>query len=157
MSSSQSITSTSIGTRSSSNSSPSLAISAYSFGFIIISVVFLFIIIGCCFSRWRPGALLATPWDTSEQLDGRGGRRRKLVPPVLWDTWLSRPLVSTEEDLGASQFEWLSIQVCTVPMFRCPSCLTIAFNSLYLCLSFMHATPGLHAHLQLPCPSQKNL
>ncbi|KIK37578.1 hypothetical protein CY34DRAFT_15615 [Suillus luteus UH-Slu-Lm8-n1] len=114
MSSSKSITSTSTGIRSSSSSSPGVAISAYTFGFLIISVFFLFVIVGCCFCRWRPGALL---WDTSEQLDGRDGRRRKLIPPVLWDTWLSRPPVLINEVLGAGQLEWLSIQVYTVPMF----------------------------------------
>ncbi|KAG2748857.1 hypothetical protein P692DRAFT_20874277 [Suillus brevipes Sb2] len=115
MSSSKSITSTSTGIRSSSSSSPSVAISAYSFGLLIILVVFLFVIVGCCFSRWRPGTLL---WDTSEQLDGRGGRRRKLIPPVLWDTWLSRPSVATKEVLGAGQLEWSSIQPVYVSLIH---------------------------------------
>ncbi|KAG1802303.1 uncharacterized protein HD556DRAFT_812809 [Suillus plorans] len=113
MSSSTSVTSTPTDIRSSSSSSPGVAISAYSFGFLLISVVSLFIIISCCFVRCRSGAFPGTSWDTTEQLDGRGGRRRKLVPPVLWDAWLSRPPASTKEVLGAGQFEWSSIQVCT--------------------------------------------
>ncbi|KAG1761119.1 hypothetical protein EDD22DRAFT_898144 [Suillus occidentalis] len=102
--------------RAAPSSSPSVAISAYSFGFLIISAVFLFFIVGCCFSRcWRPGALLG---DTNEQPDGRGGRRRKLIPPVLWDVWLSRPPVSTEEVLGVSLFEWLNIQPVYVSLIH---------------------------------------
>ncbi|KAG2342396.1 hypothetical protein BDR05DRAFT_1001019 [Suillus weaverae] len=114
---SSSVTSTPTGIRYSSSSSSSVAISAYPFGFLLVSVVFLFIIVACCFSRWRPGALRGTSWDTTE-LDGRGGRRRKLVPPVLWDTWLSRPPASTEEVLGAGQFEWLSIQPVYVSLIH---------------------------------------
>lgn len=60
--------------------------------------------------------LLGTSWDTREQLDGRGGRRRKLIPPVLWDTWLSHPPALTEEVLDQSR--WLSIQPVSASLIR---------------------------------------
>lgn len=113
MSSSTSVTSTPTDIRSSSSSSPGVAILAYSIGYLVIFILVIslfIIIIACCFFRCRSGAFLGTSWDTTEQLDGR---RRKLVPPVLWDAWLSRPLASTKEVLGAGQFEWSNIQVCT--------------------------------------------
>ncbi|KAG2369724.1 hypothetical protein BDR07DRAFT_1476826 [Suillus spraguei] len=116
MSSSTSITPESTPTGISPSSSPSVAISAYFFGFLIILVVLLFVTVGCCFSRWRPGVLLGTPWDTRDQLDGRSGRRRKLIPPVLWDTWLSHPPALTEEVLDQS--EWSSIQPVSASLIR---------------------------------------
>ncbi|KAG2154202.1 uncharacterized protein EDB93DRAFT_188550 [Suillus bovinus] len=104
----------------SSNSSPSVAMSAY--GFLLISVAALCIITLCCFVRCRPGVFIDTSWDTTEQLDGRVRRRRKLVPPVLWDTWLTRPPSPTEEVLGVGQFEWSNIQPVYVSLiYACQS------------------------------------
>ncbi|KAG2059717.1 hypothetical protein BDR06DRAFT_671628 [Suillus hirtellus] len=115
MSSSTSVTSTPTGIRSGSSSSPGVAILAYSLGFIsifILVISLLFIIISCC---CRSSASLGTSQDTTEQLDGR---RRKLVPPVLWDAWLSRPLASTKKVLGAGQFEWSNIQPVYVSLIH---------------------------------------
>ncbi|KAG1902079.1 uncharacterized protein F5891DRAFT_1186650 [Suillus fuscotomentosus] len=118
MSSSTSVTSTPTDIRSSSSSSPGVAILAYSIGYLVIFILVIslfIIIIACCFFRCRSGAFLGTSWDTTEQLDGR---RRKLVPPVLWDAWLSCPLASTKEVLGAGQFEWSNIQPVYVSLIH---------------------------------------
>ncbi|KAG1747342.1 hypothetical protein EDB19DRAFT_1686823 [Suillus lakei] len=135
--------------------SPSVAIPTYSFGFLLISVVFLFIILGCCFSHWRPGAHLGTSRNTTEQLDGRRGQRRKLVPPVLWDAWLSRPPTSTEEVLGAGQSEWLSIQPVCVSLTRACRSLAACQSATDMPESEVPADPSSVAWL-LPFHSQSS-
>ncbi|KAG2143002.1 hypothetical protein DEU56DRAFT_979442 [Suillus clintonianus] len=117
MSSSTSASSTPSDIRPSSGSSLSGAVASYSLGFLLVSVVILLIIVGCCFGRWRRRALLGDS-DTTEQLYGMGGGRRKLIPPVFWDTWLSRPPASTEQVLMAGQSEWSRIQPVSVSLIR---------------------------------------
>lgn len=53
------------------------------------------------------------PWL---QADRGGGRRMKLVSPVLWETWLSPP-TSTQKAVVASQLEWRRVQVSIEPDF----------------------------------------
>lgn len=86
----------------------------------------------------------------------RGTGRKKLVPPVLWETWLS-PFASTQEVVSASQLDWQSLQVRTEPGLGCSrysSRPVIAFfNSLYLRLCSARTSLKLHVCLsqQLAC------
>ena len=102
--------------RSSFSASPNIASANYFFGFIITFVILLLIFVGCGVGRRRV-ARIGSAWDVRldsehDTLYGVGRRRgrRKLVPPVFWETWLSLP-TSTEKAASTGWSEWPSIQV----------------------------------------------
>jgi len=112
----------------------------------------LFGIAGCIF--WA--ALVFRDWRMRETnlelwLD-RGKGRRKLVPPVLWETQLS-PFTSTQKVVGASRLDWQSLQVRTEPGFgrsRYSSRPVIAFFYQPLSASLSRTYLSQAAHVLVP-------
>ncbi|KAF8547032.1 hypothetical protein OG21DRAFT_1517682 [Imleria badia] len=100
-------------------SAPSSITSAnYFFGFVITFVVLLLLFIGCGIGSWRRFRLVGTAWDERLQdMEGspfstRKRGRRRLVRPMLSETWTHPPKASTRRALSASseQHKWESIQ-----------------------------------------------
>ncbi|KAJ8586774.1 hypothetical protein M405DRAFT_864285 [Rhizopogon salebrosus TDB-379] len=107
-------------THSDSSSPPSTAGANHVHNFILFAAAA--VLIGACIisleRTWRSMMIISAlrlP-EPRLQRDGRRGRR-KLVPPVLYETWLS-PLTVTSTGKGAVGTSWRSIQPVSASLVR---------------------------------------
>jgi hypothetical protein len=132
-------------THSDSSSPPSTAGANHVHNFILFAAAAM--LIGACIivleRTWHSMMVISALMlpEPRLQRDGRR-RRRKLVPPVLYETWLS-PLTVTSTGKGAVGTSWRSIQVCIDPGFghSCSSLRLVhdSFLTACVCLSGPHA------------------